>query len=67
MTIRTYTVTGMNCGHCVNAINAEVTKVDGVVDVVVDLATQTVTVAGDDLDDVRVRAAIDDAGYTVVG
>jgi copper ion binding protein len=60
----TYTVDGMSCQHCVNAITGEVTKVAGVEDVRIDLDAKTVTVAGD-ADDTAVRAAIDEAGYTV--
>ncbi len=67
MSTRTYTVDGMSCQHCVNAITGEVTRVEGVSDVTVDLGSKTVTVTGDGLDDARLRAAIDEAGYTVKG
>lgn len=67
MTARIYAVDGMTCGHCVNAISSEVTKVPGIATVAVDLKAKTVTVAGESPDDVAVRAAIDEAGYTVVG
>ncbi|HMA46193.1 MAG TPA: cation transporter [Frankiaceae bacterium] len=64
---RTYTVEGMSCDHCVHAITGEVAKVAGVGDVAVDLEAKTVTVTGEPVDDDAVRAAIDEAGYTVVG
>ncbi len=64
---RTYTVEGMSCDHCVHAIIGEVAKVAGVGDVAVDLEAKTVTVTGEPVDDAAVRAAIDEAGYTVVG
>lgn len=67
MTSRTYTVDGMTCDHCVNAITGEVEKVAGVVGVAVDLQTKSVEVTGETLDDATIREAIDDAGYTVVG
>lgn len=67
MTTRTYAVDGMTCDHCVNAISSEVTKVPGIATVEVDLKRKTVTVAGESPDDAGVRAAIDEAGYTVVG
>jgi copper chaperone CopZ len=67
MTTRTYTVEGMSCEHCVNAITSEVTKLTGVSDVTVDLAGKTVSVTGESLDAQAVRAAVDEAGYTVVG
>ena len=67
MSTRTYTVDGMSCQHCVDAITGEVTQVSGVAGVVVDLGAKTVTVAGEPLDDAAIRAAIDEAGYTVRG
>lgn len=60
-----YTVPGMSCGHCRAAITDEVSQVDGVEQVDVDLETKQVTVRGDDVDDALVRAAIDEAGYEV--
>jgi copper chaperone len=64
MTTSTYTVTGMTCGHCVNAVSSEVGKLPGVTDVAVDLATETVTVTSETpLDPQAVRAAVDEAGY----
>ncbi len=62
-----YTVEGMSCQHCVNAVTSELTGVAGVTAVTVDLAAGTVTVAGDSTDDGALRAAIDEAGYVVVG
>ena len=67
MTTRTYAVHGMTCEHCVPAITAEVTKVPGVTDVVVDLTGNAVAVTGQAVDDAAVRAAVDEAGYAVVG
>jgi copper chaperone len=58
-----YTVEGMTCQHCVDAVSREVAAVRGVSGVVVDLGAHTVVVAGGD--DAAVRAAIDEAGYTV--
>ena len=39
----------------------------GVTGVAVDLQTKSVEVTGETLDDVAIREAIDEAGYTVVG
>jgi copper chaperone CopZ len=64
MTTRTYSVPQISCGHCVNAITGEVTKVGGVTDVNVDIPTKTVTVTGDAAD-ADIVAAIDEAGYAV--
>lgn len=67
MTSATYRVTGMTCDHCVRAVTEEVSKVDGVQDVAVDLASGTVTVSSDSpLDEAAVKAAVDEAGYELV-
>lgn len=59
----TYTVPGVHCGHCRSAITDEVSRVDGVESVDVDLDTKLVVVRGEGLDDAVLRAAIDEAGY----
>ena len=59
----TYSVPGMHCGHCKAAVTDELSSVEGVDDVVVDLETKLVTVNGSDLNDATLRAAIDEAGY----
>ncbi len=67
MSTSTYTVTGMTCGHCVSAVTGEITKLDGVTNVDIDLDSGRVTVASErDLGDDEVRAAVDEAGYEVV-
>ena len=60
-----YQVPGVHCAHCEAAIKREVGAVPGVEQVQVDLETKTVTVSGSELDDVRLRTAIDAAGYDV--
>ena len=61
---RTYTVSGMTCGHCVASVTEEVQEVPGVenVDVVLETGTLTVTSSGP-VDDSAVRAAVEEAGY----
>jgi copper chaperone len=67
----TFKVTGMTCGHCVNAVTEELTALDAVADVAVDLVaggTSTVTVTTNGtVDDAALVAAIDEAGYQVAG
>ena len=64
MTTATYDVKGMTCGHCVSAVSGELTKLDGVQTVDVELETGKVTVTSDrPLDDAAVREAVDEAGY----
>jgi copper chaperone CopZ len=67
MTVTTYTVSGMTCGHCVSAVSSEISRLDGVTGVRVDLADGTVTVTSEQpLSDATVAAAVDEAGYEVV-
>jgi copper chaperone len=63
-----YSVSGMTCDHCVRAVTAEMEKLSGVTDVDVDLGSGRVTVtSADPLDEAEVRAALDEAGYELVG
>ena len=66
MSITTWTVQGMTCSHCVNAVTEEVTAIAGVTAVDIDLATGLVTVTSEtDLARGDVAAAVDEAGYTL--
>jgi copper chaperone len=66
MSTSTYTVTGMTCGHCVSSVTEEISDLDGVTDVAVDLPTGAVTVTSrSPLDDAAVRAAVEEAGYAL--
>ena len=60
---QTWNVPDMSCQHCIDAITGEVTKVDGVSDVSIDLDAKTVAVVGGDAD--AIVAAIDEAGFDV--
>jgi copper chaperone CopZ len=67
-TTTTYTVTGMTCGHCAQAVTAELTTLPGVRDVRVDVASGAVDVTSDaPLPIADVRAAVDEAGYALAG
>ena len=67
MSAQTFPVTGMTCGHCVNAVSSEIKEIAGVTAVSVDLVaggTSTVTVTSDQpLTDDAVRSAVAEAGY----
>ena len=65
-----FKVTGMSCEHCVNAVTRELTQLQGVSGVGVDLVPDgisllTITSTGP-LADEKVRAALDEAGDYVV-
>jgi copper chaperone len=66
-TTTTLPVIGMTCGHCIQAVTQELTALDGVQDVAVELVpdgTSVVTVtSAAPLDNAEVRTALDEAGY----
>ncbi len=59
----TYTVSGMHGGHCEASVTEELSEVEGVEAVGVDLDPKLVVVTGSGLDDAALRAAIEEAGY----
>lgn len=66
MSVESFNVVGMSCGHCVAAVTSEVSKIAGVTRVDVDLASGAVTVESDrPVDPNAFAEAIDEAGYTV--
>lgn len=65
---RTYQVEGMTCGHCVQAVTAEIGALPGVTAVRVDLATGAVEVdSAAPLAPDTVGGAVDEARYRLVG
>jgi copper chaperone CopZ len=66
MATTTYPVTGMTCGHCVNAVTSELTSLGGVSAVTIDLVpdgVSQVTVTSDrPLPAETVTEALDEAG-----
>ena len=69
-TTTTHRVEGMTCGHCATSVTEELTALDGVLHVRVDLVaggTSTVTVTAErPLPAEAVRTAVENAGYTLV-
>ena len=66
MAVESFNVVGMSCGHCVASVTSEVSKLPGVTNVDVDLASGAVTVESDGpVDHDALAAAIDEAGYAV--
>jgi|tagenome__1003787_1003787.scaffolds.fasta_scaffold14971637_1 copper chaperone len=59
-----FTVTGMTCGHCEAAVTTELSKLEGVTRVQVDLVSGTVvTESVEPLALDAVETAVDEAGY----
>ena len=66
MTRLTMDISGMTCGHCVSSVTEEVSAIEGVTDVQVDLASGRVTITADQpVDEPQVRAAVEEAGYAL--
>ncbi|MET8563879.1 heavy-metal-associated domain-containing protein [Streptomyces flaveolus] len=64
----TYKVSGMTCGHCETAVSQEISALDGVTAVTAVAETGEVRVtSAAPLDQEAVRAAVDEAGYELVG
>lgn len=66
MSVNTFSATGLTCGHCVGAVTEEITAIDGVSDVQVELvkggaSTLTVT-ATSPVTAEQIAAALDEAG-----
>ncbi|WP_057913590.1 copper chaperone CopZ [Peribacillus muralis] len=63
----TLNVSGMSCGHCVNAVEGNVGKLDGVESVKVHLDSGKVDVAFDHgkVSLEKIKETIDDQGYDV--
>lgn len=68
MITTTYKVKGMTCGHCEQSVTNELSSIAGVTDVAVELETGDVNVTSSaELDEVTVRAAVDEAGFELLG
>jgi copper chaperone CopZ len=59
----TYNVPKVHCNHCAMTIKEEVSEVEGVEAVEVDVNSKLVTVRGENVADDAVRHALAEAGY----
>ena len=70
MSTTTVSISGMTCGHCVDSVSEEISAIEGVQNVSVELikggiSTATVTSEGD-IDSEQIGEAVAEAGYVVV-
>jgi copper chaperone CopZ len=70
MSTTTVSISGMTCGHCVDSVSEEISAIEGVQNVTVDLnkggiSTATVT-SESDIDPEQIGEAVAEAGYVVV-
>ncbi|MCH5671548.1 heavy-metal-associated domain-containing protein [Streptomyces gilvus] len=63
-----YKVSGMSCGHCEGSVSSEISELPGVTSVkAVASAGEVTVVSAAPLDEAAVRAAVDEAGFELVG
>ncbi|RZU24782.1 heavy-metal-associated domain-containing protein [Streptomyces sp. BK239] len=63
-----FKVSGMSCGHCEGAVSGEISELPGVSSVQAVASSGEVTVVSTEpLDEEAVRAAVDEAGFELVG
>lgn len=67
MTMTTFLVPGMTCGHCTGAVTDELSKINGVTNVDVDLDSKKVTIESEAVVEWPVIVgAVDEAGFEAV-
>ena len=66
MATQSFTVSGMSCSHCVNAVTEELSAVPGVTDVQVSLDSGAVTVTSErELPQSALAEAVEEADYSI--
>ena len=64
--IETHDVVGMTCDHCARSVRTEISTIDGVTDVQVDLDSGVVRVTAEQpVPTTALREAVEEAGYTL--
>lgn len=70
MSTTTVSISGMTCGHCVDSVTEEISAIDGVQSVTVDLNKGGISTAvvnsESDIDPNQIGEAVAEAGYVVV-
>ena len=67
MTTTDLKITGMTCGHCEMSVREEVSEIPGVQDIQVSAQTGKLNVTAEgEIDDAKVLAAVEEAGYSAV-
>lgn len=60
-------IEGMTCGHCVSSVDTALNAIEGVTSVKVDLEENKATVEAEGVSDEKLKDAIEDIGFDVVG
>jgi copper chaperone len=70
MSTTTVSISGMTCGHCVSSVTEEISAIEGVQDVTVDLnkggISTAVVTSENHIDPEQIGEAVAEAGYVVV-
>ena len=67
MTTTTFLVPGMTCGHCQGAVTDELSRINGVTNVDVDLDSKKVTIESEAIVEWQVIVgAVDEAGFEAI-
>lgn len=62
----THDVVGMTCDHCARAVRAEISAIEGVTDVDVDVTSGIVRITAEQpVSTTALRDAVEEAGYTL--
>ncbi len=67
MNVRTYIVVGMTCKNCKAHVENDIRNLEGVEEVIADLATGEVKVSGNSLDPDKIKNAVEQGGYNFMG
>jgi copper chaperone CopZ len=67
MVNKTYLVEGMTCNHCKARVEKSIKTITGVDDVTADPVSGKVKVSGNEIDGLKVKEAVEDAGYSFMG
>ena len=67
MKIKTFMVEGMTCKNCKFHVEKAIKDISGIDDVIVDLANGQVRVSGAEIDLIKVKQSVEEAGYNFKG
>jgi len=67
MIIKTFIVEGMACKNCKAHVEKSINSIAGIDDVIADFANGQVRVSGNEIDNLKVKQAVEESGYVFKG
>lgn len=67
MEVKTFIVGGMSCKNCKGHVERSIKEIAGIDDVIADISNGQVRVSGKDIDDKKIKHAVEEAGYQFKG